>query len=88
MDFSAAVVHLSKAIWFLAYVFEGRNYACSGPTFNNFVAEAAFTCLFVLLRFITSFTDVVGGTLAQSTENFGTITASDSELGHVLSCFF
>jgi len=86
MDFGAAAIHLSDTIWFFAYVFKRRELATCITTFDDFVAEAAFPCLFVLLCFLACFTDVVGGSFAQSTENFSAIAASDSELGHVLSC--
>ena len=88
MHFGTAAVHLGEAIGFFANVFESRNYARRGSTFDHFVAEAAFACIFVLFCILACLANVVGGTVADSAEVLGTITASDSEWGHVLSCLF
>lgn len=88
MHFGTAAVHLGEAIRFFAYIFESRNYARRGSTFDHFVAEPAFACIFVLLRILACLANVVGGTVADGAEVLGTITASDSEWRHVLSCLF
>lgn len=54
-------------------------------SFDFFGAKATFACVLIVLCLFAGHTYVVRLAFATSTKVFGTIAASDSVLGHVLS---
>lgn len=79
MRFCATAVHFINAIRFAAYIFEGRNYARRGDTFDHFLAKATFARILVLLCIFACLSNMVGSTIADCAKVFGAITAPNSE---------